>query len=344
MFKGIPGIGRSQRSVSMGENGSRLAVLALLSLVFTVALTFATIGLPWIVSGMLRPLFPDIYWEPESIEALMSYARPVGYACLLLVIALILLGFLTERRSLTSLGSFAFFLPSFGYFVASMFFLSGIGILRVMWLPFWDTNRSLLKLGDVAYLPFWALTYPVRLLLRPPLAHRISNYVAYSAVAAGLLVFFLGTFAWLYGRSEGRDVFDFWIYRHSRHPQYLGFIVWSYGVMLLTALAPTPFGGYQPEPSLPWLISSMLVVCVALAEEITMIKKAGEGYRAYRERSPFMLPLPGIVTRIFTAPFRMMLKKEHPENIREVLYTFVMYLAIFIALSLVVVRLMRLGF
>jgi len=40
----------------------------------------------------------------------------------------------------------------------------------------------------------------------------------------------------------------------------------------------------------------------------------------------------------------MMLKKEHPENIREVIYTFVIYLVIFIALSLVVVRLMRLGF
>jgi len=323
----------------MGENGSRLAVLALLSLVFTVALTFATVGLPWIVSGMLRPLFPDIYWEPESIEVLMSYARPVGYGCLLLVIALILLGFITERRSLTSLGSFAFFLPSFGYFAASMFFLTGIGILRVMWLPFWDTNRSLLKLGDVAYLPFWALTYPIRLLLRPPLAYRISNYVAYSVVAAGLLVFFLGTFAWLYGRSEGRDVFDFWIYRRSRHPQYLGFIVWSYGVMLLTALAPTPFGGYQPEPSLPWLISAMLVVCVALAEEITMIERADAGYLAYRERTPFMLPLPRFVSQVFTAPNRIVMKKEHPGTLREVLYTFVVYTVILVALSLPVLAL-----
>jgi hypothetical protein len=40
----------------------------------------------------------------------------------------------------------------------------------------------------------------------------------------------------------------------------------------------------------------------------------------------------------------MILKKEHPENIQEVLYTFMMYLAIFIALSLVVVSFVRLGF
>ncbi len=311
-----------------------IAFLAPLSVVFTVALTIATIELPRIINSVLRPVFPDIYWEPESIEALMRYARPVGYACLALVVALILVGFLTERRSLASLGSFALFLPAFGYFAASMFFLTGIGILRVMWLPFWDTNRFLLKLGDVAYLPFWIIAIPLRFFLPFPMTYKVSSLVAYSAVGVGLMIFCLGIFTWFYGRSEKREVFDFWIYRHSRHPQYLGFIVWSYGVMLLTALAPTPFGGYQPEPSLPWLISTMLVVCVALAEEITMIRKAGEGYRAYRERAPFMLPLPRLVSGVFTAPNRMMLKKEYPENVREVFYTFVTYCVILITLSL----------
>ncbi|NIO37088.1 hypothetical protein GTO27_05230, partial [Candidatus Bathyarchaeota archaeon] len=52
------------------------------------------------------------------------------------------------------------------------------------------------------------------------------------------------------GKFEKRKIYDFWIYKYSRHPQYLGFILWSYGVMLLTALAPVPRGGYQPEPSL----------------------------------------------------------------------------------------------
>jgi len=307
------------------EREPKIAFLVPLSVVFTVALTFATLELPRIVNNFLRPVFPDIYWEPESIEALMRYARPVGYACLALVVALILVGFLTERRGLASLGSFALFLPAFGYFAASMFFLTGIGILRVMWLPFWDTNRILLKLGDIAYLPFLIIAIPLRLLLPFPMAYWANSLVAYSAVGVGLMIFCLGTFTWFYGRSQQR---------HSRHPQYLGFILWSYGVMLLTALAPTPFGGYQPEPSLPWLISTMLVACVALAEEITMIRKADEGYLAYRERAPFMLPLPGFVSRVLTAPIRMILKKEYPENVREVFYTFVTYCAILIALSL----------
>ena len=103
---------------------------------------------------------------------------------------------------------------------------------------------------------------------------------------------------------------------------------------MLTALAPTPFGGYQPEPSLPWLISTMLVVCVAIAEEIMMIRKANERYLDYRERASFMLPLPRVVSRILTAPNRMILKKEYPDRVREVLYTFVTYCVILIALSL----------
>ncbi len=317
----------------MGSRGSNTAVLTTLSVVFTVALTFATLELPGVLNAVLRPLFPDIYWEPESIEALMGYARPIGYACLLVVVALIVVGFITERRGLSSLGSLAFFLPSFGYFAASMFFLTGIGILRVMWLPFWDTNPTLLKLGNVAYLPLWAARSLLELLLSPPAAYIASRLLAYVVVGAGLAIFCAGTFTWLHGRLEKRGVFDFWIYRYSRHPQYLGFIVWSYGVMLLTHLEPYPFGGYQPEPSLPWLISALLVICVALSEENSMMREAGEGYTDYRRRAPFMLPLPTSLSRILTSPNRLLLKKDLPESGREVLLTFLIYSTILVLLS-----------
>jgi len=83
----------------------------------------------------------------------------------------------------------------------------------------------------------------------------------------------------------------------------------------------------------------MLVVCVALAEEITMIERADAGYLAYRERTPFMLPLPRFVSQVFTAPNRIVMKKEHPGTLREVLYTFVVYTVILVALSLPVLAL-----
>jgi protein-S-isoprenylcysteine O-methyltransferase Ste14 len=315
----------------------RLPVLTLLAVVFTVALTFATLELPRILNSVLRDYFPDIYWEPESIEALMNYARPIGYACLVVVIALILVGFITDRIRLSSLGSFAFFLPAFGYFAASMFFLTGIGILRVMWLPFWDSSPTLLKLGDVCYLPYCIIMYLLRSLgMEGIRMHNAGNSVASLVVGVGLLIFCVSTFTWLYGKFENREVFDFWIYKYSRHPQYLGFILWSYGVMLLTALAPVPFGGYQPKPSFPWLISTLLVICVALMEETKMVKKAEERYSAYRRSTPFMLPLPKFLSMIITAPNRILLKKDFPENGREVVYTFFIYCTILILLSILV--------
>ncbi len=69
----------------MSLKESKLPVLTLLAIVFTVALTFAALELPAILNSILRVYFPGIYWEPESIEALMNYARPIGYACLVVV-------------------------------------------------------------------------------------------------------------------------------------------------------------------------------------------------------------------------------------------------------------------
>jgi len=322
----------------------KLPSLTLLAIVFTVALTFATLELPGILNSVLRGYFPDIYWDPESIEALMNYARPIGYVCLVVVIALVIVGFITERGRLSSLGSFAFFLPAFGYFAASMFFLTGIGILRVMWLPFWDLSPALLRLGDISYLPYWIVMYPLRLLGVGGMQLWLAgNLLASLVIGAGLLLFCVGTFTWFYGKSENKKVFDFWIYKYSRHPQYLGFILWSYGVMLLTTLAPVPFGGYQPEPSLPWLISMLLVICVALTEEITMIRQADESYLTYRRSAPFMLPLPRFLSRMFTAPNRILLKKDYPESGRQVLYTFVTYCTILILLSILIQQLNLFG-
>lgn len=315
----------------------KLPVLILLAIVFTFALTFTTLELPRVLNNLLNYYFPDIYWEPESIDVLMRYARPIGYACLVVVLALILVGFITERRRLSSLGSFAFFLPAFGYFAASMFFLTGIGILRVLWLPFWDSSPVLLKLGDISYLPFWVIMYTLRLLGVVELQLRSAGtLLANLTIFVGLLIFCVGTFTWFYGKLENMRVFDFWVYTHSKHPQYLGFILWSYGIMLLTTLAPVPFGGYQPEPSLPWLVSTLLVIHVALAEEITMIKQADKSYLKYRKSAPFMLPLPSFLTKIFTAPNRVLLKKEFPGSGREILSSFVAYFIIFIVFSLLV--------
>lgn len=319
----------------MREEDSKLAnlILVLLAVVFTVALTFATLEAPKVLNRVIRENLdvPDIHpvIEPELIEEFMSrnHVRFVGYTCLLVIVILIVVGLIGQKRGLSSLGAIAFFLPTFGYFAAYMFFLAGLGMLRALWLPFWG---PLLKLGDIALLPYAILVYPFALL-----GMDVRRTLAYVAIAFGLLIFVLGTLAWFYAKLQRKGtVVDFWLYRFARHPQYLGWVVWSYGLMLLAIQAPIPLGGQNPRASLPWLISSLIIACVALGEEIKMTKERGEEYEAYRSSAPFMLPLPGFISRVVSAPMRLVLRKKHPENGRDLIVTFVVYLGMFVLLSL----------
>jgi len=298
-------------------------------------LTFATLEAPRVLHRIVSNFIkvPDFHpaIEPEVIEEWMSshHVRIIGYSCLALLILLIIVGFATERTSLSTLGTLAFFLPTFGYFAAYMFFLGGIGILRLLWLPIWGPSKVLLKLGDIVYLPYMALVYPFALVgadIRAPLARIL--------IVLGLFIFLLGTVTWFYAKLQRKGTADFWLYRHSRHPQYLGWLIWSYGLMLLAARVPVPMAGENPGASLPWVISSLLVICVAFLEEIKMSKERGEEYEQYRASTPFMLPLPGFISKAVSAPARILLRKRWPENRKEILITFVVYAAILMVLSM----------
>jgi len=315
----------------MATKPGLLALVTFLAVVFTGALTFATWELPRLLSNWLSNYFPEINptMEPERVVEFMVYARPIGYVCLGIIIVMIIVGFLTGKRRLSVLGSFAFFLPTFGYFAASMFFLAGLGILRVPWIPFWDPTINLVNLGDISYLPYMILVYPFSLV-----GVDLRSSLALVAVGLGLLIFTLGTIAWSYGKVQRRETIDFWIYRYSRHPQYLGFIIWSYGVMLIAAQAPVPFGGENPGASLPWLLSSLIIICIALAEEISMSKRDSEAYSKYKSSAPFMFPLPKFIISAITAPIRILFKKNQPGNGKELIGTFAVYSVILIMLSL----------
>jgi protein-S-isoprenylcysteine O-methyltransferase Ste14 len=308
-----------------------LAGISLLAVIFTVALTFATLQLPLILGRWLSNYFPDIHpiIEPERVAQFMVVARPVGYACLGIIAILIVAGFVTGKRKLSMLGSFVFFLPTFGYFFASMFFLAGLGILRVPFIPFWDPSVNLMSFGDISYLPYVVLVYPFW-----PGGVDIREALAWIAIGLGLFIFVLGTITWFYGRVQKRKTVDFWIYRYSRHPQYLGFIIWSYGVMLFAAQQPVPMGGSNPGASLPWLLTSLVVICIALAEENRMRKEDRERYSQYTASAPFMFPVPKFVSTVVTFPIRLLLKKYRPETGKELVATFAVYSTILVLLSL----------
>jgi protein-S-isoprenylcysteine O-methyltransferase Ste14 len=320
--------------LAIGLRRSRVGLLAgisLLAVVFTVALTFATLQLPVILGNWLSNYFPDIHpvIEPERVAEFMVVARPVGYACLAVIAILIVAGFMTGKKKLSIFGSFAFFLPTFGYFFASMFFLAGLGILRVPFIPFWDPSVNLMNFGDISYLPYMAVVYPFWLA-----GVDIRMAISWVAVGLGLFIFVLGIITWFYGKVRRRKTVDFWIYRYTRHPQYLGFIIWSYGVMLIAAQQPVPMGGSNPGASLPWLITSLVIICIALAEENKMRKEDREGYLQYTASAPFMVPIPKSVSTLITFPIRLLLKKNRPETGREILATFAVYATLLILLSL----------
>ncbi|MFH1574755.1 MAG: DUF1295 domain-containing protein [Acidobacteriota bacterium] len=157
--------------------------------------------------------------------------------------------------------------------------------------------------------------------------------LVYFFIGSGLLVFFLGTFAWLSARARKQGVADLWVYRLSRHPQYLGWILWSYGLFLLLLQGRYPKRTWGISASLPWLLSTMVIIGVAMLEELGMRRQYREEYDLYRRSAPFLFPLPGSVGRFFALPFRVLFKKDRPDRRREVAAVLILYTVLLMAAS-----------
>jgi len=316
-------------------------VLTLLALAVTygVGSTFFTIELERRVERTLTPrleasssvaaLSQEIYADAAGFMV-SARVRPIGYACLALVVLLATVGLAVQKRGLALLGSLGTLLPVYAYFVLHMSFLAGLQVLTVLWAPFWG---DLVRLGDVAYLPYAVMVYPFAWA-----GIDVRQHVTGLLAGLGLLIFILGVLGWFYARFRGKDVADFWIYRFSRHPQYLGWILWSYSLMLRVALRrDTPLGQVNPGASLPWVVSSLIIVCVALSEEMQMECRTGAAYERYRDSAPFLLPLPRFLSRLMSAPFRFAAGKARPENQWDLILTFGVYLAVAVALSVALI-------
>ncbi|MEM4783924.1 MAG: DUF1295 domain-containing protein [Sulfolobales archaeon] len=298
-------------------------VLALvLSTVLTVALFYTTFEVPVLLDKVLHQYFPEVFYDVEAVESVLSVLRPVGYATLAIITALIILGFTIKKSILASLGSLVLYIPTFGYFAYAMFFLTGIGVLRVLWLPLLELSPSTLKLGCIVYLPFSYVPHA-------PLLGLIIT-------STGLFVFLLGVTTWLYGKFKGYEIVDFWIYKYSRHPQYLGFILWSLGLLVFVSNKVYVRGAFTIPPALIWLISSMLVVGIALVEELEMRRKYGDKYEEYCRKTPFMISLPGVLSRAIRAPLK--LTGGYPRSTREIAFTLTLHTAVFITISYILMQ------
>lgn len=308
-----------------------------LAAVFTVGLTFATTELPYVTDDLLQNIVatPDLDTHADDMTQFKTelfighyHLRVIGYACFALTVLLIIAGFATKRTGLATLGALTFMLPVFAQFAGVMFFLAGLGILNVLWLPVLDISFDTSSLGVIIRAPYdfmmWGLA---------KVGVRGYWWIVYAFIGGGLFIFFTGTWAWLAAKARKRNVADAWIYRFSRHPQYLGWILWSYGLYLLLMRQQYPRRSWGIDASLPWLVSTMVIIGVALLEEIRMRREYGEEYESYRRRAPFLLPLPRPVTWIFSLPFRVLFGHQRPQRKREVAIVMSLYTVLLIGLS-----------
>lgn len=313
--------------------------LLLLAVVFSVALMFSFIELPRLIDSLLQEKvhFPGLDHGSNEFSAYQSemfisglHLRWIGYGSLLIVLGLIVAGFITKKSSLSWIGAFTLFLPVFGQFALSMFFLAGLGILRVGWLPFWDISFQVLDLGNVIYIPYNILMWFFGLF-----NYWATELIAWIFMALGAFLFTWGVLAWMQAKFGKQGVATSWIYKISRHPQYLGWILWSYGLVLYTPLVNQMKKSWGVQSSLPWLLMTMVIIGICMIEEIQMKKKFGEEYEKYRSGTPFLFPLPKWLRLIIKAPQRLLIKKERPEKGREVGVVISAYTLILIALSFI---------
>jgi imidazolonepropionase-like amidohydrolase/protein-S-isoprenylcysteine O-methyltransferase Ste14 len=306
----------------MNRGISRSSALLLLATVFTVGLTFATLELPYLIDGFLQGavVTPGLDSHVDEVSRLKTelfmahyHVRAIGYGAFFLLLALIVAGFATRRTGWAILGAFGVMLAVFAQFASVMFFLAGLGMLNAIWLPILDISYELQSWGLVIEAPNDVLRW---LLAQVGVDSPWPIIVFF--IGAGILIFLFGTYAWLSARARDDEVATSWVYRLSRHPQYLGWILWTYGAYLLIGLARYPKRSWGIGASLPWLISTLVIIAVALVEELNMERRHGDAYQEYRRGAPFLFPLPGMVSRALSAPFRLLFGQDRPTRVREV--------------------------
>lgn len=315
------------------------AGLLLLAIVFSTGLIFAFIELPRLLDASLQNNlgFPQFDHGSGEINAFKTelyiqglHLRWIGYGSLAVVVSLIIIGYITRKSGWALAGAIGLFIPVFGQFALSMFFLAGLGFLRVEWLPFLDISFNILDLGKVIYVPYWILMWFFGLFHWD--AHGLLSWFFMST---GALLFTWGVLLWLRSRYSGARVANSRIYKISRHPQYLGWILWSYGFILYSPHEVTMKMTWSVPVSLPWLLMTMTIIGICLMEEIKMMKITGANYASYRESSPFLIPLPDWLNRILTWPGKLVTRGAYPSRTGQVLLIVLIYTLILMALSLI---------
>jgi len=309
--------------------------LFILAIIFTISLIFASLEFPRLADNHIQNNYSPLHFDQQSTELNTlktnmwlenAHLKEIGYAGFFIIIAMIVIGFISKRRTIAAIGAIAMFLPVFGHFAITMFFLAGLGFLRVLWFPLADLSPWVMELGHIVYLPAIILSLPGKWfhfdMLTP---------LSVFFIAAGVILFIGGVFNWLVTKYTKNHVATSFLYKISRHPQYLGWILWSYGLFLMPVMQLKKGWGY-PD-SLPWMIATMIIVGIALAEEVQMRKRYGEEYLKFEEKTHFLFPVPKWFKKFLKHPYRLFFKTEKLKNHFQVMTVTAYYIVVLMILS-----------
>jgi len=239
-----------------------------------------------------------------------------------------------KNYSRSAFGSILYFMPTFMIYLMGMAYTyTGIEVFsytiyNILYelgseaIFFHTIISRIYYIGEFFYIPYWLFIflfwsgqdwYAIR-----PLRDQYGAFF----ILLGAFVMFLGIASWLDGKRKNIDLVTYGIYRFIRHPQYLGFILWGYGVLVYSTHRQAPFQ-HPLMPTFNWVLSSLMLICLALAEEIELRQTFIE-YNNYAEKVSFFVPLPRMIRRIVARPWKALWKVEYPNTYRMVFVTFLL--------------------
>lgn len=303
-----------------------LILSVILSFIFTFSSIFLIFITPSMIDSVLKEYIDDPWYKVnktqdfdqyqsyvDNLRAIIDILKPIGIICFIIISILIILGVILKKYKISILGSFSLYLPIFGWFSAAMTELYiGIGVIQLIWFPFLEINPELLNLAPILNFPFYLLI--------------ILMFI-------GFFLVFISTFTWVYGKFHKVEIINFWIYKYSRHPQYLGIICINQGMLFFT---------YQmhwvwiPPPTTILLILNLLIIGLAIQEENNLMK-INDKYGNYREKVPFLFSVDRTIEQVITFPLRKIIKKDWPESNKEIILTLLIYggICLFISIPLI---------
>jgi protein-S-isoprenylcysteine O-methyltransferase Ste14 len=125
--------------------------------------------------------------------------------------------------------------------------------------------------------------------------HTLQGYIGYWGMYIGFGLNLVGAALIILGwkavhssywsaEEENKRLVTEGVYAYSRHPQYLGFILMTLGLLVHWATIPL---------LVMWPLLVFQYYRLAQREEAEMVEEFGDEYVAYRDRVPMFLPRPG---------------------------------------------------